>query len=114
MFMTKHCQGLPDRQAFMLTITRILVAGIVFLTGNACLLDAVFHEPDISGSNVKDIPGLLDPGDGNDAERIHAPRIEPMNQPDRVSVALSLIPALGSIQQPAVQAHSPRAPPRFR
>ena len=98
----------------MLTITRNLVAGIVFLTGSACLLEAVFHVPDISGSNVKDIPGLLDPGDGNDAERILAPRIESMNHSDRASVALSLIPALGSIQQLAVQAHSPRAPPRFR
>lgn len=63
---------------------------------------------------MKDVPGSLDPVDSNDAERIDTQRTESMRHTDRVSVALSLTPALGSIYQLAVKAHKPRAPPRFR
>ena len=96
-------------------IARLFVAVVVYLAGIACSLEAAFPEPEVSETDsLQAHAGPYYPLDGNIGVKTFTKRTESTHHPDRLSVALSLIPDTGAITLPLVKAHSPRAPPPFR
>jgi hypothetical protein len=96
------------------TITRLFVAGAVYLAGIACSLEAAFPEPEVSETtSLQAHTGPHYPVGSNDGVQVFTKQTESAYHPDRLSVALSVIPDTGAITLPLVKAHGTRAPPRF-
>jgi hypothetical protein len=96
-------------------ITRLFVAGVVFLSGSVCSLEVASSGPDIKGSNVMDVhAGTFDPVESNDAVWVQTKHTESAPRPEAISLAIPLNHTKGFLYSPAIKAHRPRAPPFIR
>lgn len=100
---------------FVYTVARLFVAGLVYLAGSACSLEAALPEAEAGEATVLQVQAAphdaAGSADGVQALIKHAVFT---HLPDHLSFSLSKNPDSEKTTHPLVSAHGPRAPPNLR